>query len=255
MRFGTECAYLFFLILSILNSVRVSGQSLSFEVAAIKASAPGELGSAFDGIRHGTFRVSNVPLRRVLAAAYGMSETRVFGPDWLDKTRFDILAKSPPGVPDSQLKTMLQSLLKERFKLAAHLETREMPVYHLVIAKGGVKMPVYPARDWAPARPGDDRNIRGFPMMRAATTTFQFVDMIARVVNRPVIDRTGLIDIYSIFLSYASMSPQASDKVQDFGPPDIFVALQEQLGLKLESSKGRLDVAVIDHIESVPTEN
>jgi uncharacterized protein (TIGR03435 family) len=140
MRFGAACAYPFCLLLAVLNSLSVNGQSPSFEVASIKASAPGEPGSAFGGIHHGTFRASNVPLRQVLAAAYGMSETRVIGPDWLDKTRFDILAKSPPGIPDSQLKPMLQSLLKERFKLTAHLETREMAVYHLVLAKGGVKM-------------------------------------------------------------------------------------------------------------------
>jgi hypothetical protein len=117
------------------------------------------------------------------------------------------------------------------------------------------KAMLHAALDWAPAHPNDDRNIRGFPMMRATATASQFAGMLARAVNRPVINRTGLTDIYSIFLSYAPMSPQASDKVQDFGPPDIFIALQEQLGLKLESGKGKLDVAVIDHIEPVPTEN
>jgi uncharacterized protein (TIGR03435 family) len=255
MKLRAGCAYLSCILFAALNSPGVNGQSPSFEVAAIKASAPSELGSAFGGIHHGTFRVSNVPLRQVLAAAYGMSETRVIGPDWLDKSRFDIIAKSPPGAPDSQLKPMLQSLLKERFKLTAHLETREIAVYNLVIAKGGVKMPVYAARDRAPDHPNDDRNIRGFPMIRSTSRTSQFADVVARIVNRPVIDRTGLTERYSIFLSYAPMSPQASDKVQDFGPPDIFIALQEQLGLKLERGKDNIDVAVIDHIEPEPTVN
>jgi uncharacterized protein (TIGR03435 family) len=227
----------------------------SFEVASVKPSPPGGLGSAFGGLHRGTFSATNVPLRMVLAAAYGLSEPRVVGPDWLDKNRFDIAAKSPKGVPDSEVKPMLQALLKERFKLVLHLETREMSVYNLVVAKGGVKMPVYPARDWAPVRPKDDRNIRGFPMLRAALPASQFADMLARIVNRPVLDKTGLTARYSIFLSYASITPQADDKVQEFGPPDIFLAIQEQLGLKLERGKDHLEVVVIDHIEPMPSEN
>ena len=242
-------AYLFCLLFA------AQGLSQSFDVATIKASAPGGLGHAFGGLRHGTFHAENVPLRQVVAAAYGFSETRVAGPDWLDRTYFDILAKSPPDVPDSQEGLMLLSLLKERFKLEAHLEARQMDVYNLVIAKGGVKMPVYPARDRALERPNDDRNVRGFSMMRGSMSTFQFADHLARVVNRPVIDHTGLTARYSIFLSFAPISPQPSDKLQDFGPPDIFIALQKQLGLKLEKSKDKLDVAVIDHIEPAPTEN
>jgi uncharacterized protein (TIGR03435 family) len=120
-------------------------------------------------------------LREVLAAAYGMSLARVIGPGWLDKDRFDTIAKSPPGVPDTQLQPMLQTLLKERFKLTAHLETRELPVYYLVIAKDGVKMPVYPAQDHGPAHPE----------------------------NRPVIDRTGSTERYNVPLSFAPLSPQA----------------------------------------------
>lgn len=238
-----------------LHTIGLTGQSPAFEVASIKGSAPGGLGSAFGGLHHGTFHATNVPLRQVIAAAYGFSETRVIGPEWLDKSRFDIVAKAPAGIPDTQVKPMLQALLTERFRFSAHLELRDMPVYKMAIAKGGVKMPVFPARDRAPEHPNDDRNIRGFPMMRGALRVAEFADMIARVVNRPVIDETGLVDRYSIFLSYAPITPTTSDKVQDFGPPDIFIALQEQLGLKLESGRAKLEVVVVDRVERDPTEN
>jgi uncharacterized protein (TIGR03435 family) len=121
-----------------------------------------------------------------------MAGPRVIGPDWLDKNRFDILAKSPHGVPDSELKPMLQTLLQDRFKLTSHRETIEMPVYYLRVARGGVKMPVYPARDPGPDRPADDPSVRGFPMMRGTFTASTLADVMARVVNRPGLDRTGL---------------------------------------------------------------
>src|SRR5258708_9650989 len=140
-----------------------------------------------------------------------MSQPRVTGPDWLDKYRFDIVAKSPPSVPDSQLRPMLQALLKDRFKLTANLEMREMPVYYLSVAKDGVKMPVYPAHDQGPAHPVDDPNVRGFPMLRGTFTTAQLADTMARIVNRPVIDRTGLTERYDLFLSYAPLSPQGGE--------------------------------------------
>jgi uncharacterized protein (TIGR03435 family) len=243
-----------FAALSLLGQGSLA-QSTSFEVASIKTSAPGQPFSAFRGLHHGTFTAENIPLRQFLSVAYGLSEPRIDGPEWLDKTRFDIVAKSPEGVPDSELPIMLQSLLKERFKLKAHIETRAVSTYNLVIAKGGVKMPLYPAHDRAADRPGDDRNVRGFPMMRGSYTTAQFADTLAKIVGRPVIDKTGLTERYSIFLSYAPLAPPPAEKVQDFGPPDIFIAVQEQLGLKLERGKGNLDVVVIDRIEPLPTAN
>ena len=244
----------FVLPLAIAGGVAGDEGEPSFDVASIKLSSPGGLGAAFGGLHHGTFTAENVDLRQVLAAAYGMSKSRVTGPDWLDKDRFDIIAKSPPGVPDSQLKPMLQALLKNRFKLAVHLETREMPVYYLSVAKDGVKMPVYPAHDQGPIHPVDDPNVRGFPMLRGTFTTAELADTMARIVSRPVIDRTGLTKRYNLFLSYAPLSPQ-SGQIPEFGPPDFFTAVQKQLGLKLQSGKDSVEVVVVDHIEQIPTEN
>ena len=203
------------------------------------------------GLRNGHLTAGKVTLRRMVATAYGMTEPRVIGPDWLDKNRFDMAGKSPDGTPDSQLHTMLQQLLKDRFKLEAHLDTREMPVYDLVVAKGGVKMAVYPAVE----RPIDDPIGHGFPMSRGTATTAQLADQMTFFVNRPVIDKTGLTERYNYVLSFAPLTPQAGESAPEFAPPDLFTAIQKQMGLKLEPAKDNLDVVVVDHMEQIPTEN
>ncbi len=133
----------------------------SFDVAVIKASSPDALGSIFGGLYHGRFKATNVNLRQLLAAAYAVSQPRVIGPGWFDNVRFDIAAKSPSCVPDTQSQPMLQTLLRDRFKLAAHLEPREVSVYHLTVARDGVKMPVYPTQEQAPNNPGAGQMLRG----------------------------------------------------------------------------------------------
>jgi uncharacterized protein (TIGR03435 family) len=242
-------------VFGLLTTPDCEAQSPAFEVASIKPDTDPPNMVIVPGLRHGTLHGEKITLRVLLAIAYGMTEPRVFGPDWLDKNRFDIVAKSPPGVPDSEMRPMLLALLKERFQLTAHLEAREMAVYYLVVAKSGVKMPVYPAQDGAGLHPGNDPDIRGFPMMRGVLTTSQLSDRIASLVSRPVIDKTGLTERYSLFLSCAPLSPRAGDRVPEFGPPDLFAALQKQLGLKLEAGKDNVKVVVVDHIEQMPTEN
>jgi uncharacterized protein (TIGR03435 family) len=223
----------------------------AFDVASIKASNADEHFSAFGGFHRGTFMANNVHLRQVLASAYGVSEPRVIGPDWLDKDRFDFVAKTAEAVSDDQLKPMLQALLKERFQLSSHLEQRTMPVYYLRIAKGGVRMPVYPATDNGSIKPDL------FPrpaMIRGAYTTAQFAVPIAMFAGRPVIDETGLTERYSIFVYFASPT-RPRGPAQEFEAPDLFTAIQEQLGLKLESGKDSVQVLVVGHMDRTPTEN
>jgi len=231
-------------------------QSPAFEVAAIRLNDDtGPMMIIGPGMRNGRLNGGKVTLRQLLAVAYGMAEPRIIGPSWLDKNRFDITAKAPDGVADSQLEPMLQALLKDRFALATHQETRPMPVYYLVVAPGGVKMPLYPAPDKGPEHPGDDASVRGFPMMRGALPMSQLADSMSRLVDRPVIDKTGLIGRYSFFLSFAPISPQSGEKTSEFAPPDFFTAVQKQLGLKLEPAKDNVTVVVVDHMEQLPTEN
>jgi uncharacterized protein (TIGR03435 family) len=98
-------------------------------------------------------------------------------------------------------------------------------------------------------------NVRGFPMMRGALPMSQLAEGMSHVVNRPVIDKTGLTERYSFFLSYAPLSPQTTGNIPEYGPPDFFTAVQKQLGLKLEPAKDNIEVVVVDHAEQLPTEN
>ena len=250
-------AQVLFAVLCLFAALRApifAAQVPAFEVASIKPSPEGGLRMTIaPGLRNGTLHGERVTLRMLLAAAYGMTEPRVIGPAWLNSSRFDIVARSPEGVPDSALQPMLQALLKERFKLAAHLAVEEMPVYFLEVAKSGVKMPVYPAHDRGPQ--GPDNQYRGGEMMRGAGAMSRIAQGLSRVLNRPVLDRSGLTEVYNYFLVFAPLSPQPAGHEPELPQPDIFSAVQEQLGLKLRPGRDKVDVVIVDHIERMPTEN
>jgi uncharacterized protein (TIGR03435 family) len=234
---------------------RVRAQSPEFEVAVIKPTETREpLMIVGPGLRNRTFRAENVTLRMILSAAYGLSEPRIIGPGWLDQKHFDFAAKSPEGVSDSELKPMLQALLRDRFRLAGHIETRETSVYFLEVAKGGVKMQVYSRTARAPAHPPDSARTRSM-MMGTRATTARLAENFSRVLGRAVIDRTGLAEQYSYSLSYAPLTPAPDAHLPEFSAPDFFTAVQQQLGLKLQPGRDHLDVFVMDHMEQMPTEN
>lgn len=221
----------------------------TFDVVAIKPSADTafRMSTSVD-LRHGTLHGQGVSLRRILATAYGVDESRIIAPKWLDNTHFDLYGKSPKDVPDNQLKPMLQALLKDRFQLKEHHEERELPIYNLVVAKTGVKMAVVPKE--SPA----DSLVRGYPMMRGTGEVAMLAQMLSGVVGRPVIDRTGLTDQYNFNLGFAPLVPKPGAATED-APPDLFTAVQQQLGLKLEPSKANLDVVIVDQINRTPSEN
>ena len=121
-------------------AITAHAQQPKFEVTSVKVNRSGDGRSSYPGLTNGRMTAENATLRMILRVAYGLTALQIEGPGWLDSDRFDLEAKSPPGVPDSELMPMLQSLLKERFQLAAHRETKEMPVYDLIVAKGGIKV-------------------------------------------------------------------------------------------------------------------
>jgi uncharacterized protein (TIGR03435 family) len=239
---------------SCLGVTAFAAAEATFEVASIRPSPPGVRMTVGIELRHGRLRGINVPLRRIIANAYGVADPLILGPDWLNKYHFDILANSPDGVPDTEMKPMLQSLLKDRFQLTVHRETRKMSAYDLVVAKGGPKMAVYPApAKAAPSNPGS-------PMLGGTMTMAQLAQVISRVVGKPVFDRTGLAERYNFFLSFARLSLETGDvsnggRPDLGGAPDLFTAVQEQLGLKLEPEKEGVEVIIVDHIEQSPSEN
>jgi uncharacterized protein (TIGR03435 family) len=216
-------------------------------------------------------RGSGVTVRFLLYEGYGgINHEQVIGePAWSNTQGFDIEAKVAPAdapalgkMTFEQRRTMFQSILADRFKLVVHHETRELPIYVLSVAKGGPKLK--PSAPDDPAAPAPRRI--GLMITRGKVTANDtqlstLVTVLSRTLGRTVIDKTGLTGNYDFSLEYAPEEggpPPPGGGTQPASPsdsaPSIFTALKEQLGLKLDSAKGPVDVVVIDHIEK-PAEN
>ena len=227
-----------------------------FEVSTVK---PGDTQSP-DSSRHmseGRFQATNQTLKALIAFAYDIEISRVFGgPNWVGSDRYDIVAKTSDDIGRSvrgvDYGLMVQALLGERFELKIHRENRELPFYALVVAKGGPKLRMTPA-DSRHTLNTDSHHwtASGVPLNMVA-------DSLSRILQRPVVDQTQLNDSYDFKLDWApDPSPAVRDTDRaptDTSGPSLFTALQEQLGLKLESRKGPVEVIVIDSAER-PGEN
>jgi uncharacterized protein (TIGR03435 family) len=223
-------------------------QSPVFEVTSVKVNRTGDGGSNAPRLTNGRLTAENTTLRTILQVAYGLGPVQINGPAWIDSDRFDLDAKSPQGVPDAALMPMLQALVKDRFQLTAHRETRDAPVYELTVMKAG---PKFSAFDPAHVPPTPPRNGAG-AMIIGPMTMDGLAGSLSRAAGRPVVNRTGLSGRYFCAVTYSPLSAQVNG---DSGPGDIFAAVQEQLGLKLESAKAPIEFLVVDHAERVPTEN
>ncbi|MFZ0818548.1 MAG: TIGR03435 family protein [Candidatus Acidiferrales bacterium] len=211
-----------------------------------------------------TLRGLNVSLLYVVKFAFGTYEDyRILGaPKWLDSTTYDIsakidaptmdaLKKLPRDQQNRALEHMLQDLLAERFQFAAHRETKELPVYFLVVGKNGPKLP-----EAKPDPDGPNHVFWGGPGMKGGIvtttahnmTTEGLANYLTEPTSRTVLDKTGLTGTYEFTLRYTpDNAPQPPSGGAD--APSLFTALQEQLGLKLEPGKGPVEVIVIDHVE------
>lgn len=259
----------------------------NFEVAAVKPTLPRPDGTPGPRDMRGgpgtedpaQFTCLNCPLVLLVMRAYGLDRIRVSGPDWVKTTRFDIAAKIPsetqklpPAEGNKQLKLMLQSLLAERFKLAAHFEKRQMQLYELTVAKGGPKMTPSSDDPDVAAKPPPEASRPTFYTTKFGTgkrTMAMLAQTLSTPLNAPVVDATGLEGTFDVTLFFrgtqavrGGASSLASDGNTPLGTgdrpmqgPDIFEAVREQLGLELKQKKGPVDVLVIDHAEKVPTEN
>jgi uncharacterized protein (TIGR03435 family) len=217
-------------------------------------------------------------MRALITVAHGVRPDRIVGsPAWFDRERFDINARAPVNTPDNLLRPMLRTLLAERFRFVFHTEMREMPVYALVADRGNGKQgPNLKAstqcdpdaintlgpRTGDPAVPIGKRPctvISGFDGRGTAFITGGARPIAAVVealqnpglqgtVDRPVLDRTGLTGTYDFDLRFAAPSLRGASPDAP-ALPSIFTALQEQLGLKLETSRGPVEMFVIDSVE------
>jgi uncharacterized protein (TIGR03435 family) len=275
--------------------------SPAFEVASVRPNKSGD-GRVMMGFQPGgRYTATGITVRMLIQQAYRIQPFQLLGmPDWLASDRFDIIAKAEGDVapgPDGPLPLMLRGLLEDRFKLAVHSETRELPIYVLVKARsdGRLGPQLNPAAvDCAAARGGpagrgavpDAFRGRGGggpafgpggrppcgqlvgPANIAAggVTMAQLATLLSGRVNRVVVDRTEMTGTFDLDLSWTpdqlpqQLSPGAlppgAPPLPPIDPngPSIFTAVQEQLGLKLESSRGPVDVVVIDRVEP-PTED
>jgi uncharacterized protein (TIGR03435 family) len=227
----------------------------AFEVASVKVSQIGRAGgegSRRQGItaEPGSLNMRNVSMMSAIAWAWGVPDFQVSGPAWLGSERYQIVAKAAGAAPEDQLKLMLQGLLADRFKLAVHREEKVMAMYVLTVAKGGPKFQESTTEgepDFGmPGRGGTSATLKRIPMS-------QVVSLLQNVLQAPVIDETGLKGRYDATLNIGQYirTPMQIDEM----PSIVASAVQDLLGLKLESKKGPVDMVIVDRAEKVPTEN
>jgi len=236
-----------------------------FVVATIKPSRPDAPRGGY-GFRGQDVTTTNVTVNWMIKLAYNLHARQIVGgPAWLDSAKYDTVGRpDTPGQPSrDQMKLMIQKLLVDRFQLRFHIEKRELPVYAMVAPKTGTKLT--PSAGDPNAFPGIGFNQGpGVLSLVGRNTTLDGVanGLQSNVLDRPVVNQTGLTGRYDFLLRF---TPDAS-QIANFGglppgnaadsdaPPDIFSAFQQQLGLKLEPTKAFVDVMVIERIER-PSEN
>ena len=231
----------------------------AFEVASIRPSAPGSRGVSIRIAPGGRLTATNVSVRSLIQKAYGVRTFQLAGgPDWLNFDRYDIVAKAEGNPSEAQVLRMTQALLADRFKLVIRRETKELAVYLLVPGKSGPKSGPKLKEvkyDEENASRGVRRSGLG-RMMGLMASTSQLAEALSdvvlngeAVVDRPVLDRTGLTGVYDFLLAWTPEDGKFGvEKPPDSGP-SIFTALQEQLGLKLEASKGPVEILLVERVE------
>jgi uncharacterized protein (TIGR03435 family) len=241
-----------------------------FDVVTVKPSPPGRPGKniGFDG-HHFLFRGAN--LNDMIALGYGLHTKQIVGaPDWAGKDLFDVEGTPDvPGIPNQkQMASLLQNLLADRFQLKFHNEKRELAVYVITVAPGGPKLTESTAAPNDPSGMGFG-GVGGSQGVTAVGRNLTMPDFAmwfqSGVTDRPVVDQTGIKGRYDIRLKWTPddsqfaqfggsgfHTPPPSDAAD--APPNLYTAIQEQLGLKIEAAKAPDDVMVIDHVEK-PTPN
>jgi uncharacterized protein (TIGR03435 family) len=217
-----------------------------FEVASIHRHVDG--GPNVSGgltAANGTYRAIRASLKYQIQFAYKIRDFQIFGgPAWLQSEWYDTVAKAAGLVTEDEMRPMVQSLLAERFQLRCHWEKKEQPIYELVLAKGGSKL-----RKSSPDASAGMRMTASIrvSLVDPAMTLDDLADWLSSAANHPVVNRTGLDGKYEIDLKYTT-----DQSITEL--PTLFTALQEQLGLRLESHRGPVHVLMIDHAER-PSEN
>ncbi|HUB82593.1 MAG TPA: TIGR03435 family protein [Bryobacteraceae bacterium] len=258
-----------------------------FEVASVKPSPPVQEGNLNVGVHidGAMVRCNFLTLINYLDMAYDVKDYQIIGPDWLVTEHFDIVGKRPEGVEgEKALRGMVASLLEDRFKMVMHRETRELPAYALVVGKGGLKIKEVPPDADGGDNSKVDVNVTGggrggtvvdlgggssisygLNKLEAHKVSFALVvDSLAKFLDRPVVDETGLAGRYNFTLEYSvdelrnlvRASGADASRIPDFGGDQVSIFTSvESIGLKLEPRKTSVPVIVIDSIQKTPTAN
>jgi uncharacterized protein (TIGR03435 family) len=223
----------------------------AYEAAFLKANTTGSNSSSSNSTE-GQIVMVNQSLHRLIERAYNVRPYQVTGPEWLDNVRFDITAKYPEDSRNEDRPAMLRTLLEDRFKLAAHSETKDLPGYGLVLAKGGLKIkPVEKGEDGTSSNSSNNQEtlrVTSIPLSGLA-------DFLARRLGSTVVDDTGADGVYTFELRWALDDPAVAAAERGAGE---FAAIQEAiatLGLHLQAQKVPVQMVVVDHAERAPTEN
>ena len=251
----------------VMSAGLIAAQSVqpAFEVASVKQNLSGDTRSQLELPPGGRFVATNVPLKDLILLAYGLQDFQlVDAPAWIAAARFDIEAKADSELKAGIVPPQLRALLAERFQLALHRETKDMPVYALTMARDDRQLgpqlqiaSVNGCADAAAARTdgnsaaptGPSRclfRMYGVQLVARSMGVGPLSSRLGSEVGRFVIDKTGLTGLYDYDMTW---SPDALESAGDATRPSIFTALRDQLGLKLESQRAPVEVTVVDRVE------
>jgi uncharacterized protein (TIGR03435 family) len=229
--------------------------ALAFEVASVKPTELPTTGRFGFGQRidyaHGLFACDYCNLETLVTWAFSVKKEQISGSDSLDMSAeyYQIEARMAPGTTKEQVPPMLRNLLDERFHLKVHREEKEVQVYALVASEKGVRLQAA-----EPATDSRSRLSSGPGFWSSTRVSMQgLASALARDLDRPVVDKTGIEGWYNVSLKWAPESGPLPADVED--RPGIFTAVRELLGLELKKDKARMEFLVVDHLDRKPTAN
>jgi bla regulator protein BlaR1 len=251
------------------NAAAPTTSSPDFDVSTVKTNNTGSH-SIRVSINDDMLRAENVQVEMLMETAFDMRKDQIVGlPHWAEVNHYDMTAKvvdmtpeQRKGLTKAEREVMMRKLLVERFGLKTHVEKRTLPLMDLVIAKDGIKFSEFKAQSAdTPVEPGKPdlkhggwMSVSNDEMTGTGVEMEALVKFIASQTHMPIVDKTGLPGKYNLHLKWQREEEGAQSGLHDDALPTLYSALTEQLGLKLESGKGPIDVLVVDHIDQ-PEEN
>ncbi len=259
MSFFTKLTFHVFVATQVFaQTLPVTDARPEFEVTSVRTNNSGLPTGSLSGTDRTRFSARNITLNLLIRLAWNVREYQILGgPAWINSDRFDISAKTPVEVENDQMMLMLQRLLEDRFSLVIHHETRELPVYALVISKRGPKLHAGECST-GEVPPGSVPcgRIRIFTNgMDGQTSVPLFINVLSDLLGLPVTDETKIAGPFDIRLRWTPDGSTPGNRSGDSLPaadgsePSFFTALEEQLGLRLESRKGPVETITIEHAE------